>query len=52
MGDLALLVLPFGSGSVLAAKPNVPNVGRHKIEIKKCAVGKNKKYRSVGLSGR
>ncbi len=34
VGDLALLVLPFGLGCALAAKPNVPNAGRHKIELK------------------
>jgi hypothetical protein len=34
------------------AKPNVPNVRLAKIELKKSAAGKNKKYRRVGLSGR
>jgi len=33
------------------AKPNVPNAGRQKIELKMCG-WKNKKYRRVGWPGR
>jgi hypothetical protein len=41
--------LGFAAGwLVCQAKPNVPFAGRHKIEFKKCAVGKIKKYRRVG----
>jgi hypothetical protein len=47
VGDLALLVLR-SVGFVCRAKPNVPNVRLAKIELKKSAVGKNKKYRRVG----
>ena len=46
---MALLVLPFGSACAVGAKANVPFVRLAKIELKKSAVGKNKKYRRVGL---
>ncbi len=44
---MALLILPSGSWTV-GVKANVPFVGWQKIELKKSAVGKNKKYRKVG----
>ena len=50
---MALLVLPFGSACAVGAKANVlPNafgMRLDKIELKKSAVAKNKKYRRVGL---
>tara|TARA_R110002049_G_scaffold93484_1_gene231067 strand:- start:36 stop:332 length:297 start_codon:yes stop_codon:yes gene_type:complete len=33
---------------VCRAKPNVPFAGRHKIELKKCAVGKIKNTEGLG----
>ena len=47
LARLALLVLPV-CRLVCRAKPNVPFVRLAKIELKKSAVGKNKKYRRVG----
>jgi hypothetical protein len=39
----------FAKGRLVCrAKPNVPFVRLAKIELKKSAVGKNKKYRRVG----
>jgi len=49
---LLLLLLPFVSACAAGAKANVPFVRLVKIEFKKRAVGKNKKYRRVGLSCR
>jgi len=45
---MALLILPCGSVCVDGAKANVPFVCWQKIEFKKSAVEKNKKYRRVG----
>ena len=35
---------------VVGAKANVPNVGRHKIALKKGAVGKIKNTEALGMS--
>jgi hypothetical protein len=35
---------------VCRAKPNVPFAGRHKIELKKCAVGKIKNIEGSAMS--
>jgi len=46
---LALLPLPIPLfKNKKRAKANVPNAGWQKIELKKCAWAKNKKYKSVG----
>ncbi|MBS4040089.1 MAG: hypothetical protein KGZ81_05770 [Flavobacteriales bacterium] len=50
MAETALLLLPEGLACVIAEKANVPFAGRHKIELKKCAVGKIKNTEGSGMS--
>jgi hypothetical protein len=42
LAETALWLLPEGLACAVGAKANVPFAGRHKIELKKCAVGKIK----------
>jgi len=42
LAETALWLLPVGLDCAVGAKANVPFAGRHKIELKKCAVGKIK----------
>src|ERR1043166_4966238 len=47
---MALWRLPVGLACAVGAKDNVPFVGWHKIELKKCAVGKIKNTEALAMS--
>lgn len=46
----ALWLLPVGLACTVGAKDHVPFVGWHKIELKKCAVGKIKNTEALATS--
>ena len=50
LAETALWLLPEGLACAVGAKANVPFVGRHKIELKKCAVGKIKNTEGSAMS--
>ena len=50
LAETALWLLPEGFACAVGAKANVPFAGRHKIELKKCAVGKIKNTEGSAMS--
>jgi hypothetical protein len=50
VAETALWLLPEGLACAVGAKDNVPFAGRHKIELKKCAVGKIKNTEGSAIS--
>jgi len=50
LAETALWLLPEGLACAVGAKANVPFAGRHKIELKKCAVGKIKNTEGSAMS--
>ena len=50
LAETALWLLPEGLACAVGAIANVPFAGRHKIELKKCAVGKIKNTEGSAMS--